>query len=61
MSDRDGNIGIDQSKRPLVIDPSFAAYAEKHNVFDLLEVGAHFRSKQQPPGICAPLAADILD
>lgn len=37
MSGHDGNIGIDSSKRPLTVNPSFAAYAEKHNVFELLE------------------------
>lgn len=49
MSDRDGNIGIDQSKRPLVVDPSFAAYAEKHNVFDLLEGMTKDLIVSQPP------------
>lgn len=37
MSKVDGNIGLGPSKRPLVVDPSFAAWAEKHRVFELLE------------------------
>ena len=65
MSDRDGNIGIDQSKRPLVVDPSFAAYAEKHNVFDLLEVGPPPLAQIQTTGsvarprVTVPVSLDL--
>jgi len=30
---------MDQTKRPLLIPPEFATYAEQHGIFDLYKVG----------------------
>ncbi len=33
----DGNIGVDLTRRPLVVPPAMGVYAEKHELFQLFE------------------------
>ena len=34
---KDGNVGLDATARPLHMPPSYADYAEKYGVFDLMQ------------------------
>ena len=39
---------MDATKRPLMIPPEFATYAEQHGIFDMYKVGFHLTDSSRP-------------